>query len=500
MADIRSTIAAARPAVGTPPPIPPDDPALDRELGELALNDMGNAERFVARFGREVIYVPGRGWLVAEPGYWSQERGEQGAQLRAQRTVQLITAEAVAARPEGEDWGRERKAEHLKFARSSGNAPRIVGLLKLAEARLTRRPDELDRDPWLLAVGNGTLELGARERDGTVPVTLREWRRDDLITRQAPTLYDPEAACPQFEAFVQRILPDPSVAQFLQRYIGYGLTGDVGEQKAVLLYGSGANGKSTLLNVLRGVFGTYCDTLPVEALLEDEKGKSGSAASPELARLPGTRMVFASEPEKRRRLSTAALKAFTGGEPMLVRDMFRGFFEMVPTFKPFLSFNARPAVPADDEGMWRRINLVPFLARIPPDERVPGYERILLREASGILNWCLDGYRMWREVGLAPPEAVRAATEAYRDDSDPIGQFLDAATEPMPGASVQAAALYKAYVQWCEENALDPWSGTRFGKAIRERGIPSLKSSIVVYTGLSLLDHYAPRPPTSLWS
>ena len=488
----RGRFAGGLPSVGTEPPIPPDDPALDRLLGDEPRNDMGNCERLIARFGRELMHVPESGWYVAEPGHWSRELGDQGARLRAQRTAQLIAAEADADRSDADRWDRDRLEAHLKFAVSSGNVSRLEGMLRVAESRLMCRREDLDRDPWLLAVANGTLELRSAAPSADGGVILREHRRDDRITRQAPVRYDPEAECPRFRAWVAEILPDPEVALFVQRWIGYCLTGDTGEQQAVLFYGGGANGKSTLINVLRGLLGEYCGTLPVEALLEDERGKSGGQASPEMARLPAVRLVFAAEPEKRRRLSTSALKAMTGGEPMLVRDNYRGFFELHPVFKIFLSFNARPVVPADDEGMWRRLLLVPFLVQIPKERRIARYEDRLLEEAPGILNWALDGYRMWRETGLAPPDAVKAATEDYRRDSDPIGEFLADATEAMPSGSVTAAKLYRAYQTWCERNAQDAWSGTRFGKALVERGLRRLKSSITVYTGIWLRPEYQP--------
>lgn len=458
-----------------------DDADLIRRIAEQPRNDSGNAERFIARYGGDVIHVVRDGWFYFDDRIWSRELGEVAGKLYAQDTARRIPAETRLMVGDGV-WGKAEERDHSRFATASGNVARINGMLDVAASRLSVRREDLDRDPFLLVVENGTIELGMAATAGDDPVRfVPTHRREDMLTRSAATRHEVDAECPRFLAFLAEIMPDAEVREFIQAWCGYSLTGDVGEQRLVLLYGAGANGKSTLVNILRGVLGLYCATIPVEMLLEDAN-KSAASATPELARLPGARLVFCSEPERRRRLSTAAIKMLTGGEPVTARALYGEFFEFQPTFKAWLSFNDRPTVPGDDEGLWRRILLIPFLVQIPPERRNKRLaQEIVAEEASGILNWMLDGYRLWRERGLKPPPAVQAATDEYRADSDPIGQFLDTCTDKIPNAAVMASDLYAAYERWAKQNAIDPWGRRAFGSAMTSRRERRGKSSSNMY-------------------
>ncbi|BBK30293.1 putative DNA primase/helicase [Stella humosa] len=489
----------ARPAVGTPPPTPADDPALDWLLGGLPRNDMGNAERAIGRFGRDLIFCPEMGWLAWIGTHWSLERGTQLANLIVQRTAELINAELAArqdpTRYPADDtvWPAKEQGAHLAWAVATGDVRRLNGMLRVMEHRLTIAPRALDADAWILPVANGTLELRSTAASADGGIAFREHRRDDLTTRSAPVAYDREATCPKTMAWLQHMQPDPEIRLFMQRAAGYALTGTTGEQCAFLFLGEGANGKSTFVNLIRGVLGDYAGTLPVETLLEDERGRSGSQAAPELSRLTGVRVVFAAEPEKKRRLSTSAIKSMASGEPMLVRELNKPFFELDVQFKVIMSFNRRPQVPTEDEGMWRRLRLVPWPVIIPKDDRIPDLHlRLLREEAPGILNWMLDGLRVWKETGLAAPEAVLAATDSYRQDQDPIGEFLGDVTMAMPSASVTAADLYRAYQRWCTRNAQEPLHMRTFGRTLGDRGIVRGKSSIIIYRGITLRAEWQP--------
>lgn len=511
MSDIKKAVEGAKPAHGSGKGEPPDDPSLDLKLSRLPQNDIGNAERLVKRHGRDLLYVSSMGWHSWQGTHWSREDGEQEVQRRAKATATAIRAEVAAAQEAG-PWTRESEDEDedgeesksdfrnrlsslLKFAIVSGNATRVRAMGELAQSDLSHRREELDADPWLLNVENGTIELRHHDQGG---VKLREHRRDDLMTRLAPVRYDKDAAAPKFMAWLAQFQPHAALQLFLQRWAGYSLTGDTGEQVVSLWYGGGANGKSTLLNVLRGLLGPYCQTVPVEALLEDER-KSGGSASPQLARLPGIRLAFASEPEKKRRLSTSAIKQLTGGEPVAARELNQGYFEFMPSFKLTMSFNDRPSVPAQDDGTWRRILLVPFDVQIDPAKKVNKFEEVLLQEAPGILNWALDGFRLWRERGLEIPKEIRAATDEYRIDSDHIGEFLGMATRrPEPGAApevisaytVGAAQLYEVYEKWCKDNAIDPVKKTGFGRALSARRVRRSHSNGRYYIGIDLREEF----------
>ena len=495
--DIREAVMGSDLAnVADSTPASPAD--IDLRLASLSLHDVGSSKRFIARNGRDFIWIAdssGRGtWYVWKGTHWNQEDGEREAQLRAQATAAAILDEVAALRDAGPQDAESREAwqkritELGKWAKSSGYAARLDAMLTTVAPQLERRSVELDANPWLFNVRNGTVELHA-EADGGV--TFRAHRRDDLITRVAPVSYDPNAECPDFRAWLEGILPDPKVCLFLQRYFGYALSGAIDEQCMVMFWGKGQNGKSTLLNVVRSILGAYCVILPVASLLEQQY-RRGSDATPELARLAGARLALASEPEKKERLSASAIKTLTGGEPIAVRALYRGFVEFVPEAKLVLTVNEKPTVSAQDHGMWRRLLLVEFGVQIPTEKLIGRFEQVLLREDAGILNWLLDGFRLWREGKLAVPDAIRTATDEYRSDQDFIGQFLEAAVirSKEPDSCVSSVQLWHAYLKWCRENAVDATSRNTFGRSLKSHGLRRGKSSNIVYRGIELSEAY----------
>ncbi|NKD88178.1 hypothetical protein HEQ72_07625 [Haematospirillum sp. 15-248] len=456
---------------------------LNYRLAWLPRNDAGNAERLLSRFGNDLLYVQDIGWAWWDGRRWSLEMGYTMANRLAHETVRHIYDEVQALQDAiGDKEVRDIQEieTHFKWAGASGNAQRINAMINICQHYCVRRPSDLDANPMLLNVANGTLEL-----DDPILSGASRPRRSHLITKVIEVDYDPDATCPNFLRFMEDILPDPEVRLFLQRSFGYALTGLIDEQVLWFFYGTGANGKSTLVNIMARMLGSYCMSLPFSSLVLDER-KRGESASPDLARLPGARMVRASEPEKGVKFSESTIKSITGGEPLTVRHLNQGFFEFTPSFKLFLSGNHKPVIRGQDHGVWRRINLVPFTVSIARDKRDPGLENKLWEERSGILNWLLDGLRMWRRSGLCPPEAVVAATREYREDSDPLGLFLNAWTEAHEAGSVQGKRLFDAYALWCRGNAVEPMSNTLFGRMLGERGLQKDRCGIITYRGIQL--------------
>ena len=486
--------------MGDPGPEPPGllepggpdgDTPDDLDLARLLRNDMGNGERLVHRHGADLIHTDGIGWLCWNGEIWEADGGDAAARRRAHQTARAIFREGRAAELSG-DFKKPHIDALYKHAATSGNAGRLSAMLGEAAPYLRRASDALDPDPDLLCVENGTLGLGtqiesADGRSATGGVVLQPFQRRDLISRQAPVKYDSDMGCAEFLRFLGRIQPDPAIQGFLQRFFGYCLTGHIGEQIVLLMYGRGANGKSTLLNILRLVLGNYCLTLAFSSLTHDER-RRGSEATPDTVRLPGVRLAMASEPELGQRLSESMLKSQTGGEPMTARQLQKPFFEFMPTHKLVLSFNNRPRVSAQDEGTWRRLVMVPFEVTIPKAERKgDDYpKQIVAAEGPGILNWLLDGWRLWREQGLQPPEAVTAATAEYRSESDPLADFLAACVEEKRNAYVTATMLYAAYQAWSRANGVEAINLTRFGRILRERGFHKMKSGVMTYLDIDL--------------
>lgn len=499
-----------------------DDDDFDLRLALLPRNDIGNAKRLIERFGLDLLHVPDIGWHVWAESHWDRRTGERQAQLLAHRTVAAIKDEAKALEDHGpfeeppedveepaaksadKEWADFVKGRYA-WAIGSGNSGRVSAMLREAAPYQATELEELDADPFMLNVANGTLPLRAAGgvadgkgsgEGGGGDLVLQPHQREHRITKISPARFDPEAEAPIFRRFLDGILPDGEIQTFLQRWFGYCLTGDTSEQCLVLFHGTGANGKSTLVDTVKWILGDYAMTLPFASLLHDDR-RRGSEPTPDLARLPGARLVSAAEPEIGQRFSESLIKTLTGGEAITARHLQQGFFEFTPSFKLVLSFNTKPSVRGQDEGIWRRLLMVPFDVTVPKAQRDRDLAEKLRGEASGILNWMLDGLRLWSEGGLQIPAAVRAATAAYKTESDPLGQFMEMATVRRLGAHVQAKQLYTAYTHWCKENAVEPLSMTAVGRKLGDRGIEKERAGVVFYKDLELLEEFKPSsgPP-----
>jgi len=459
------------------------DGDLNAFLAFRAQNDLGNAERLRYRFGENLAYVPEMGWMAWDGRRWSVDDGPRCAQIWAQQTSSLVRAEAAAMKAQSKDGSGLQN-----WARESGSRSRISAMQHEAQPHLTYQLDQFDDKPLLVNVGNGTLELGANlePHQGSVSVdivTRRDHRRDDLKTHMADVEFDADAIAPAWESFIHAILPDDNVRLFVQRYFGYALTGLTGEQVLVLMLGTGSNGKSALLNALGGVMGDYEMALPIGSLLHDER-RSGSGPSPDIARLPGARFVRASEPEAGSRFSETMIKSLTGGESLTARHLNKPFFEFSPQFKLAIGANTRPSVRGSDDGIWRRLLIVPFEQKV--GSNVVGLvldsnNRPREDIKSAILNWMLDGFRMWFENGLQIPDKVRAATDEYRADSNPIRQFIDDWTVDAKGQTISAGRIFDAYKHWCRENGIEAVSQTKLGRRLVDMGLRKEKIGIIVY-------------------
>lgn len=470
---IRAAIAAAEPA---------DDDgsgkggSRDLRLARKKLNDSGNGERLRERFGRDLMFVREFGRLSYTGTHWSAKEGPKDWALAAQKTAAKIWNEAdelQAQLAEAGDDGAAKKVAALRdWALDSGNQARLNAIQNVSEPHREFHTDDLDADPFLFNVQNGTLELGSKK--DPVAVRLRRHARLDRITRISPIGYDRDAECRRFRRFLDTVLPDLEVQQWVQRWFGYSLTADYSEQKLAAFYGEGNNGKSVLAKAIHWVMGDYASTLQFASLLDDTR-KRGSEATPDWARLPGVRGVFAGEPKKGARLDDGLIKQLTGGEETPVRKLNKEFFDLRPTFKFTLSFNNKPQIRDDTHGMWRRVNLVPFTVIVPDRDVDPHLLDKLKEEGPGILNWLIDGFRLWRERGLSAPQAILAATAEYRSESDRLGQFIELALDPAPGQRVRGSDLYSCWQGYAEAMEFRPMSQTMFGKEVSKRGIRAVK-------------------------
>jgi putative DNA primase/helicase len=422
---------------------------------EERFTDLANAERFVAQHGQDVRYCyPWRKWLVWTGARWEPDDSGKVHRL-AKETVRSIYQEAAEAESES------RRKELAKHATGSEAEARIRAMLELAKSEVPVSPDQLDVDPWVLNCKNGTVDL---VRSGE----LTAHRREDLITKIAPVVLDPHAAAPTWKALLERVLPDAEIRAFFKRLCGYALTGDTSEHVLPLLYGTGANGKSTVLNALLDTLGDYAAQAAPDLLLAKQ-----NSHPTELADLFGKRFVAGIEVEDGRRLAESLVKQLTGGDRVKARKMRQDFWEFSPTHKVFMAINHKPTVRGTDNAIWRRIRLIPFTETIPPKEQDKRLPEKLRKERAGILAWAVEGCLEWQREGLQAPDEVRKATREYRAEMDVIAAFIDEECVIAEHASATAKALYSAYKAWCEENGEKPESQRRFGGRLRERGYES---------------------------
>lgn len=429
---------------------------LDRPELTQNTSDSGNGIRFAQRMREVVRYCVGeQRWYLWDGVHWAPDDLNRVFHL-TEEIVKDLYVEAAGLVNEAERENVER------WAKQSQAVPKRRAMLDVAGVQpgIAIRPDQLDADPWLLVVRNGTVDL----RTGLVRASAPE----DLNTRRANVDFDPGAVCPLWEQHIELVTGgDLSLGRWIRRAVGYTLTGLTDEQKLFFLWGNGANGKSTFVDVVAHVLGSYATQADAGLL-------TGSTEHPtQLAGLRGARLVVADETGQGRKLAEQRVKAITGGKTIKARFMRQDFFEFTPRFKLWITGNHKPEIAGTDHGIWRRLKLVPFTAVLGDDRRVLGYDEILLREAAGILNWALAGLREWIDLGgLGEPEVVRRATAEYRGEEDVIGQWLDESVElGVTDARTPGSEIYQSYQLWCHFNGVRAESKIVLGRELSAKGL-----------------------------
>lgn len=396
--------------------------------------DLGNARRFIAQHHSEVraIVSRRRPWMVWEGIRWTNdETGE--VERKAKETVRLIGDEA-AQQPDSE------MAEKLaKHAINSQSARAIRSMLELAatEPEIATTPDQLDADTWLFNVENGTINLRTGE--------LQPHRREDLLTKLAPVEYRRDAECPRWRLFLTQVMGgDEELIEFLQRVVGYSLTGETREQCLFFLHGHGANGKSTFLEIVRELFGQYGQQAEFSTFL----ARQGEGPRNDLARMRGARLVTASEAPPNKPFDETVIKRLTGDDTIVARQLYEEFFEFKPQHKILIAANHKPIIKEQTLALWRRIRLVPFDVTIPRRQRDKMLPKKLRRELPGILAWAVEGALKWQKSGLGRPKAVEQATKSYRDENDLLGEFIDQRAVLDRDAWTSTVEIYQAFVEW----------------------------------------------------
>lgn len=532
-----------------PPPPPPDadvDLATLADCAALEQNDTDNGRRLLNHFGERIMHVREIGWHTWTGQLWKREGGDEAVTILAQRTAKRIHLEAdvmsfepyeerllkagtaALAKPEAnrndadneaiEEASRvraalgKRRIGRRKFAVASGNGAKVSAMIGQALPHTSFGPTDLDADPALLNIENGTLRFAKVEdlecpdpdvKRYTLAVELLPHDRAHRITKLAPVSYQPEAACPRWDEFLAWSQPKEPMRRFLQVYHGLALTGWTGHQSFIYAHGGGANGKSTFSEGIANILGTYSDLLNAESITGQGQ-RRGDQATPDLADLPGVRYLRISELPRGESLKENLIKSLTGGEKIKARQLNKGFFSFEPVFKAHMSGNDMPQIGGLDEGIWRRVKLTPWSVTILPEKRRPMAEVLaeFQAEGAGILNWLIEGLRIFLEEGLVIPQEVLDATAAYRAEMDPIAAFAKDCLREDMGGFVTARDVYQAFLRWCDANSVRPWKETMFGKALPMKGYVRENARVRRYLNVRLdlsdlpeLSSNGPRAP-----
>lgn len=398
-------------------------------------------------------------WFVFDGVVWKIDVGGMTVLQFAKTFVDALTLFCLDAPSE------RQKSDGLKFASRYAQLRYRENLIRDARDVNYFTSDELDRDGDLLNCRNGTLNL----RTGAFTMH----KPGDLLSKCCGAVYDPDARSEDFERFFTEIMcGDAEKARYLQKILGYALTTDTSLETCWILYGATTrNGKSTLVETIAHTLGDYARTMQPQTLAQ-QKNRDTRQASGDIARLAGCRFLNASEPPKRMLFDTALLKTLLGRDTITARHLYEREFEFRPCFKLVINTNYLPVVTDDTLFTSGRLNVVSFDRHFEPDEQDRTLKTRLQspENVSGILNWLLDGLRMYREEGAKPPECVRAATDEYRRASDKIGLFVSECLE-QTGKNSAAGAIYEAYSQWCADGGFGVESKRSFFEELTSRGL-----------------------------
>jgi putative DNA primase/helicase len=535
----------------------PADPAVVEFCAELDHSDTDNGRRLQLHFGHDLVVVAEE--KSKEPlfgvwtgTHWDIANGRPRAVAIAQKLGDRIADEALCIRPtEKQQALLDRAEEALKIpeedrspperrlvvaatkvmevhakavkrrldhAVSSKNVARLNAMLACIAPHIMRKPDDFNADKWTVAVKNATLTFRrvmakkANPRHKSVEETpdappfieyCKEFhldvidghRREDLITSVVPIRYDPKAKCPGWDAFIDSKLPDPEVRKLVQVSSGLGMLG-VTVQFLFFHYGNGANGKSVYMETLCRMMGEAAVTLPATSIIGE--GGSSGGASPDIVRLYGKRLLRVKELPEGEPLRENLVKELTGGEGITARNLFSGYMDFEPKFIAMMSGNGYPKITGTDDGIWRRMAVIHWPRQIAVEDRREFQEVVasFAPEYPGILNWLIEGVKIYLKEGLVIPDAVRQATQDYRDDMDRTAAFVARCIRKDPDAApVAGKDLYQAYCDFTIDQGGKPMNITAFGREMGKKFEKDRDSGIVFYRGITLVNVPAARGP-----
>jgi putative DNA primase/helicase len=436
---------------------PPERKQESIEIRTFNITDYGNAERLVHYHGDNIRYCEAmKSWLIWDSKRWKVDENLEIYRL-AKDVVRRIYNEA------GNSDNEEQRKSIASHAGKSESANRLKNMVELAksEIEVTITTDIIDKDGFLLNCQNGTIDLRTGE--------LIPHRKSDYLTKIIPIKFIPDAECPRWELFLKEIFKDDKdLIRFIQYAVGYSLTGNIKEECLFLCYGKGRNGKSKFLDTLEFIFGDYGRN--VDPSTFEEKKKDSRSASEDIARLKDARFISTVETGESKKLDETMVKQMTGNRLISARELYQKTLQFEQTYKIWIATNHKPIIKGTDDAIWERINLIPFEVYFTPEQRDANLGNKLMAEASGILNWMVEGCLLWQGCGLlqVTPEKVRIATGSYRKDMDILGGFINERCTLKEDMIVTKQMIYNQYCEWCRENGIDPESKIKFGRRLTE--------------------------------
>ena len=436
--------------------------APEEENVSYKLTDAGNADRFVAMYKDQVRYSAiHHKWYIWNGKYWEQDDG--AITTYALSCIRNIINEAEMQQDS------DKRRDLIKHSLRSESAGRLKAVTELAATypEIKLLPEQMDANPWLLNCQNGTINLKTGK--------LQPFEAKNYMTKMCKAEYDPNCPTPLWIALLDKVTRgDKAMQRYIQKAFGYALTGDTSEQAIFILYGTGSNGKSTLLNIFSEILDTYAQSAKSDTFME----KKNDNVNNDIARLNGARFVTAIEMQENKRMSESLIKSMTGGDRLVTRFLYGEFFEYTPQFKVFLAVNHKPVIRDDTNSIWRRIKLIPFMNTFTEQERDKHYSaKILASEMPGILAWAVQGCLLWQQEGLTMPDDVTQATQAYKAEMDSFALFFDECCVEKEEAHVSNKMLRAKYDEWCKENGEYALTQRPFSQKLLERGYQKRRAS-----------------------
>ena len=458
-----------------PSTITPSNENDQRALSVLPLTDGGNRDRLINRYGKQILYVPEQGWRIWDNIRWSVDSANSITEM-ALNTARVIRAEEQTGVI---DRSGVDKAEKWSFA--SEGLQKIKAMIQLAQSHpeVICSVNDLDTHQFLFNATNSTIDLLTGEPVDPDPV--------HRLTQVSNMKFDPEAKCPKWIEFTKQILPDPDVVKHLQRYLGLSLSGDMTAEAMFILFGEGANGKSILLEVLAHLMGDYLSNAPAHTFLTSSRNE---AIRNDLAMLRSARLVTVSETNKGSMLDESVIKRTVSGDQETARFLHKEFFTFKPQYKILLATNNKPEIQGGTHGTWRRLHLIEFGVKFgseghPKAGKKDEIVANLKAEGSGILNWLIEGFKDYRKFGMDQPKAVSEATRSYREDQDPLVDFISSCCNTNNDLTISTNDLREAYNKYTGDDKNAVW----FGRTMSEHGYKVSRTGSVrmrVYKGISL--------------